>query len=414
MTGKHSGHASIRANDGGTPLRADETTIAALLKERGYATGGFGKWGCGGRDSTGVPEKHGFDVFFGYYDQVHAHSFYPPYLLRNSQEIPLPGNEGGRSGRTYSHYRIFEEAVRFIKENQKKPFFCYLPFTPPHGLFDVPADDPAWKSYERESWMKDPKVPQDAKNYAVMVSMLDRQVGQLVELLESLGLSQLTAFFFTGDNGGQDRFKSKDFPRGYFGPNQCPKTGIEFRGGKGSLYEGGLRIPYLVRWPGHVTEGKVSDLLFYQPDVLPTISELCGARIPEEADGVSIVPTLLGEEITGRPQLIHKMFYWEFGSQVAVRYNQWKAIKTGSGKQDDWALYDLDADPSETEDLSKVQPALLVKMIDFADHSHTPARPGTFSDPSRRLHNRDRQAKFGFSERALNEKAKPKAAKAKK
>ena len=129
MTGKHSGHSSVRKNDGGTPLRADETTIASLLKEQGYATGGFGKWGCGGRDSTGVPEKHGFDQFFGYYDQVHAHTFYPPYLILNSEEVPLAGNDGGRTGKTYSHYRIFEEAVRFIKDNRKKPFFCYLPFT---------------------------------------------------------------------------------------------------------------------------------------------------------------------------------------------------------------------------------------------------------------------------------------------
>ena len=128
---------------------------------------------------------------------MHAHTFYPPYLILNSEEVPLAGNDGGRTGKTYSHYRIFEEAVRFIKDNRKKPFFCYLPFTPPHGMYDVPATDPAWKLYEKSPWMKDPEVPQDAKNYAVMVSMLDRQVGELMELLETLGLEQLTAFFFT-------------------------------------------------------------------------------------------------------------------------------------------------------------------------------------------------------------------------
>ena len=401
MTGKHAGHASVRKNDGGTPLRADEVTIASLLKRRGYATGGFGKWGCGGRDSTGVPEKHGFDEFFGYYDQVHAHTFYPPYLIRNSEEVPLSGNDGGRSGQSYSHYRIFEEAVRFIKENKKKPFFCYLPFTPPHGMFDVPASDPAWKLYEKEAWIQDPNIPQDAKNYAVMVSMIDRQVGELMSLLKTLGLEQLTAFFFTGDNGGQDRFKSEKYPRGFFGPNPCPSTGVEFRGGKGNLYEGGLRIPYLVRWPGHITAGKVSDLLFYQPDVLPTLSEICGADIPEDVDGISIVPTLLGEEMSGRLQLTHKMFYWEYGSQVAVRNDYWKAIKTGKGKQSAWALYDLKNDPGETTDIAPSQPAILANMIAFAEFSHEPAQPGTFLDPSRARHNRDRQAKFGFSNNAF-------------
>ena len=124
MTGKHAGHASIRANDGGTPLRENETTIASMLKNIGYETGGFGKWGCGGRDSTGVPEKHGFDLFYGYYDQVHAHSFYPSYLIRNSIEVELKGNKGGRSGQTYSHYQIMEAGLSFIREKKDKPFFC--------------------------------------------------------------------------------------------------------------------------------------------------------------------------------------------------------------------------------------------------------------------------------------------------
>ena len=131
MTGKHMGHASVRANGGGTPLVAGEATIASMLKTKGYATGGFGKWGAGGRRSTGVPEDHGFDVFFGYYDQVHAHSFYPPYLIRNSKEVVLKGNIGGRKGETYSHYEIMKEGLAFIRENKDRPFFCYFPITPP-------------------------------------------------------------------------------------------------------------------------------------------------------------------------------------------------------------------------------------------------------------------------------------------
>lgn len=163
MTGKHAGHASVRENGGGTPLRAGEPTIASMLKDIGYATGGFGKWGCGGRDSTGVPEQHGFNVFFGYYDQVHAHSFYPPYLIRNSEEVPLAGNIGGRSGQTYSHYEIMQRGLQFIRDNREGAFFCYLPITPPHGMYDIPADDPAWQQYADAEWMNDPDVPQDAK-----------------------------------------------------------------------------------------------------------------------------------------------------------------------------------------------------------------------------------------------------------
>jgi len=402
MTGKHAGNASIRVNDGGTPLRAEEETIASLLKERGYATGGFGKWGCGGRDSTGVPEKHGFDIFFGYYDQVHAHSFYPPYLIRNSEEVPLPGNHGGRSGQTYAQYEIVKEALAFIENNKKKPFFCYLPFTPPHGMFDVPKNEPAWKLYEDESWIKNPEVSQDAKNYAVMVSMIDRQLGQVLDLVKKLRLEENTLVFFTGDNGGQDRFKTTKFPRGYFGPNVCPSTGQEFRGGKGNLYEGGLRIPFLARWPQHISAGKVSDLIFFQPDVLPTISEICGARIPEDVDGLSIAPTLLGEYMSGRSQLTHQMLYWEYRDQVAVRFGHWKAIKEGLGKKIKWALYNLKDDVSESFDLSREQPAILSRMIAFSEQEHQPAQPGIFIDETRARHQRDRQAKWGFSKAAIS------------
>ena len=327
MTGRHAGHASVRANDGGTPLRAEEPTIASILGEVGYATGGFGKWGCGGRDSTGVPEKHGFDVFFGYYDQVHAHSFYPPYLIRNSEEVPLAGNRGGRTGQTYSHYAIMDEAIKFIRASKDRPFFCYLPITPPHGMYDIPADDPAWKHYRDADWVKDPDVSQDAKNYAAMVTMVDGNVGQVIDLLDELDLEDNTIVFFTGDNGGQDRFRTPQHPRGYFGPNVHPKTGVEFRGGKGNLYEGGLRIPFIVRWPGKIRPGQVSDLLFYQPDVLPTLAALAGAKTPAETDGLSILPELIGSEAAGRKQQEHEFLYWEYGSQVAVRSGNWKAIQ---------------------------------------------------------------------------------------
>ena len=391
MTGKHMGHASVRVNDGGTPLRSEEQTIASMLKAIGYATGGFGKWGCGGRGSTGVPEKHGFDTFFGYYDQVHAHSFYPPYLIRNSEEVELKGNPGGRTGQSYSHYIIMDEALEFIRTNKNRCFFCYLPITPPHGMYDIPADDPAWGLYQDDEWVKDPDVPQDTKNYAAMVSMVDRNVGQVIDLLQELDLEDNTIVFFTGDNGGQDRFKSKQYPRGYFGPNVDPKTGVVLRGGKGNLYEGGLRIPFIVRWPGRIKPGRVSDLSFYQPDVLPTLAELTGAQFPIHIDGLSFLPELIGPEAAGHKQQKHEFLYWEYRSQVAVRMQNFKAIQ--SKKSAPWELYDLDADVSETTDIAEKHPGTLARMKAFAEQSHVPVRPGTFTNRTR--HERDRKAKWG-------------------
>ena len=385
MTGKHSGHTSVRKNGGGTPMRADEETVASMLKRAGYATGGFGKWGCGGRGSTGVPEKHGFDLFVGYYDQVHAHSYYPAYIIRNSEELTLPGNRGGNSGETYSHYVIMDEALKFIRTNKDQPFFCYLPITPPHGMYDIPDDDPAWSIYKDESW------PEEAKRYAAMVGMVDRQVGEVFALLEELALDRRTIVFFCGDNGGQDRFRSEEFPRGFFGPNVDPKTGRAFRGSKGNLYEGGLRIPMTVRWPGKIEPGRVSDLLWYFPDVLPTVAELTGASCPNDVDGISIVPELLGEEAAGRKQTRHEYLYWEIGRQIAVRMESWKAIQPREDKP--WELYDLSRDIEEQHDLAKERPEVLDKMKKMAVEAHEPVREGTFQDRSN--HEKDRRAKFG-------------------
>ncbi|MFP4056933.1 MAG: sulfatase-like hydrolase/transferase [Candidatus Brocadiia bacterium] len=387
MTGKHMGHASVRTNPGGTPLRAEEPTVASMLKKAGYATGGFGKWGCGGRGSTGVPEKHGFDVFFGYYDQVHAHSYYPPYLVRNSDEVPLPGNEGGREGETYSHYVIMEEGLKFIRENRDRPFFCYLCVTPPHGMFDIPDDDPSYALYKDEPWPEGPKV------YAAMVHMVDRNVGQVLDLLEELGLERDTIVFFCGDNGGHDYFRSQDHPRGFHGPNVDPETGVAFRGQKGNLYEGGLRIPMLAWWPGRIPGGRVSDLLWYFPDVMPTVAELAGVQPPEDIDGMSIVPTLLGEDAAGREQPQHPYLYWEYGGHTAVRMGQWKAVQPRGKKA--WELYDLSQDIAESHDLADQHPDLLAKLKGFAQEAHEPARPGTFQD--RELHLKDKRAKWGTS-----------------
>ncbi len=386
LTGKHSGHTSVRTNGGGTPLRAGEATIASLLKSAGYATGGFGKWGCGGRGSTGVPEGHGFDVFFGYYDQVHAHTYYPPYLIRNSAEVPLPDNFGLSNGRSYSHDRIIAEALKFIREHRDRPFFCYLPVTPPHGLFDIPDDHPSWALFRDRDW------PEPARRYAAMVHMVDRNVGDVLALLRELGLDEQTVFFFSGDNGGADYFPDPQHPRGFHGANVDPRTGVEFRGKKGNLYEGGLRVPFIVRWPGRIPRGTVSDHLCYFPDVLPTICELAGVPPPNEIDGISFVPTLLGADAAGRPQPQHEYLYWELGGQTAVRVRTWKGVRPKPYAP--WELYDLTTDVSEARNLAAEHPQLVERIARLAVEAHVPAEEGVFHH--RELHERDRQAKFGF------------------
>ncbi|MCB1079601.1 MAG: arylsulfatase, partial [Verrucomicrobiae bacterium] len=382
LTGKHSGHTSVRSNGGGTPMRADEQTIASILKPLGYATGGFGKWGNGGRDSTGVPEKLGFDIFLGYYDQVHAHTYYPPYLIQNSEEVPLKGNKGGSDGETYSHYVIHDAAMKFIRDNAKRPFFAYLPYTPPHGIFEFPDSDPAWALYKDKDW------PEDARRYAAMVTMIDHQVGEMMALLKELGLDENTLVFFSGDNGGNDYFKSKEYPRGIHLANKNPETGVEYRGTKGTLYEGGLRIPFIARWPGKIAPGGVTDHLGYFPDILPTVAEITGATAPADIDGISILPTLLGH---ADEQKQHDYLYWEIGSWIAIRQVNWRAVQPKPTKP--WELYDLATDPSESKDLAAAKPDVLAKLTALAEKAHEPAREGTFSRTDR--HERDRRAKYG-------------------
>lgn len=393
MTGKHSGHTSVRANSGGTPLRAEEETIASMLKARGYATGGFGKWGCGGRGSTGVPEKHGFDVFFGYYDQVHAHTYYPPYLIRNSEEVPLAGNSGGSSGRTYSQYVIHKAALKFIRDNAMKPFFAYLPYTPPHGNFDIPDDDPAWAIYRDKSWME------PARRYAAMVTLVDRQVGEVLALVKELNIEQNTLVMFCGDNGGNDYFKSSEHPRGVHLANKNPQTGVEYRGTKGTLYEGGVRVPFVARWPGKIAPGRVSDLLGYFPDIFPTVAEVTGGTAPSDIDGLSILPELIGEAAAGHKQTQHEYLYWEIAGWTAIRKGDWRAVRPKPNQP--WELYDLAEDPSESRDLAAAQPAVLSQLTELAANAHAPVREGTFTTTG--MHERDRRAKFGKQDETESE-----------
>jgi arylsulfatase A-like enzyme len=399
MTGFHTGHARVRGNKRNEELlQAGDFTISEMFKKSGYTTAMFGKWGIGGLGHPGYPTRKGWDEWFGFFSQLHAHTYYPPYLIRNSAEVPLPGNRGNSEGTTYAQYVIFDEAVRFIRESRDRPFLAYLPFTPPHGNFDIPDNDPSWALFRDRPW------PEPARRYAAMVHLLDRQVGQILALLRELGLEQNTLVLFSGDNGGADYFVSPEFPRGVHGANKDPRTGTEFRGKKGQLYEGGLRVPVVARWPGRIAPGRVSNHLWYFPDILPTIAELCGAPLPPDIDGLSLVPELLGAAAAGRPQAQHKYLYWEFVGQVAVREGNWKAIQPKAGAP--WELYDLARDVSERNDLAARHPDVLARLQGHAGQAHTPVVEGTFT--STELHERDRAAKFGGNPPPAKAKARKK------
>ena len=370
LTGLHSGHTSMRSNNGYMPIRKEEPTLASVLKTKGYVCGGFGKWGIGGRGTSGVPEKHGFDVFFGYYDQVHAHTFYPAYLIRNSEEVPLKGNSGTSfyEGETHAQDEIFKESVKFIKENKDKPFFCYLPWTPPHGLWGINKNDPSWQLFKDKPWKAGQRTDQDAKVYAAFMHMVDRQAGEICQLLKDLKIDDNTLFIMCGDNGGQAYFATKDRPHGFFGPNWDPQNKKRFKAGKGSLYEGGLKVPFLARWPKKIKAGSVTDHLCYFPDIMPTLAEMTGAKCPK-TDGLSILPTLTGEGT----QKNHEYMYWEYGNQKAVRYKNWKLYTKGKDK---WELYDLSKDVEELKNVAAENSDTLKKMISFAEQAHEPIRTG--------------------------------------
>ena len=375
LTGKHTGHCQVRTNGGGAAITADEFTLGEMFKSAGYATGGFGKWGIGDTGTTGAPERHGFDIFYGYYHQVHAHSYYPEFLIRNGKREMLRGNIGDyHTGKTFSHYLIHNEALNFIRENKDRPFFCYLPYTLPHGQWGMPEDDPSWLKYkDMKLGGKGQRRDCDPNMYAAMVHLADRNMGEIMNLLQDLGIDDNTIVVFSGDNGGQAYFRDKDHPRGVFEPNSTV-----FRGGKGNLLEGGLRVPYLVRWPHKIKAGSVSDHLCYFADVMPTLADAIDAKIPAGLDGVSFLPTLLNK---GKQQQ-HDFLYWEYLRQVAVRKNNWKAFMS---KKQPWQLFNLDTDSLEKIDLASKHPEIMKEMIAYANSAHIPPKVGSWVDHSQRF-----------------------------
>ena len=373
LTGLHGGHTSVRGNLGDAHIQDEDVTLAEVLKSAGYATGGYGKWGLGLAGSPGHPLSQGFDDFLGYLHQVHGHFFYPFWLTLNHGRMNLRLNENGGRGQ-YSHDLIFDRALEFIRNNSDGPFFCYLPVTIPHVELAVPADSLTQYlgKFPEIGGGQERRIgyivsPNPRATYAAMVSRLDRDVGRLVDLLRDLGIDRDTVVIFNSDNGAQSRFDvSEDFFDASAG----------LRGYKGSMYEGGLRVPQIVSWPGRVRAGSVSDHITYFPDLMPTFAEFAGVD-PPETDGISIVPTILGEG----HQDSHDWLYWELvtsGNRLhsqAARNGRWKFVR---GKADGPVeVYDLVADGAEATDLAAQRPELVREFEEWvrANRTEPPEQP---------------------------------------
>jgi arylsulfatase A-like enzyme len=360
MIGKHMGHSPVRANreikpEGQLPLPADTFTVAKLLKSDGYATACIGKWGMGMFDTTGSPLKMGFDHFFGYNCQRHAHSYFPTYLYNDDKRFDLPGNDGNTEitgkGAIYSQDLIANETLKFVRENKDKQFFLYYSVTLPHGTFQI----------NDQGIYKDKPWTEEQKNYAAMVTRLDTDVGRLLALLKELGLDEKTLVIFAGDNGSSFPPNS---PKGKLF-NQAANG---MRGFKRELYEGGLRNAGLIRWPGVVPAGRVSDEPWAFWDFLPTCAELTGAKIPAtvHTDGVSLVFYFKGGHAPQR-----EYFYWELHegpTLQAVRWGDWKAVRNGPSKPIE--IYDLKTDVTESKNLAEEKPELVTKAEALMKAAH--------------------------------------------
>jgi arylsulfatase A-like enzyme len=402
MTGWHPGHAFIRDNremkpEGQYPIPADTVTLPKLLRAQGYVTGGFGKWGLGGPGTAGEPLQQGFDRWFGYNCQAVAHNFYPTHLWDNERHFELgnakfsahqklppaaslndPESYAPYVGKEYSADLIAAQARAFVRANQDRPFFCYIPTTVPHLALQVPEDSLAEyrgrfddQPYDGSRGYLPHQYPRAA--YAAMVTRMDREIGRLMDLVKELGLDGNTLFIFSSDNGPLY--------------NRLGGTDCEFfnshgglRGRKGSLYEGGFRVPTLVRWAGRIKGGTTSDYVRGFEDWIPTLLELIGAKAatPAGLDGVSLAPILLGRKQDPRPFLYRE--FPGYGGQQALRVGDWKAVRqnlrprppaTPTIKTE---LYHLAVDPTEQNDVAAQQPELVARMEKLLREQHTPSK----------------------------------------
>ena len=365
ITGKHMGHAAIRGNakvagsDGllyETPLPVGEVTVADIFKTKNYVTGCVGKWGMGGPGTEGMPGKHGFDYFYGYLGQRFAHSYYPEFLHENEQKIML-------DGKYYSHDLMLEKALNFIDENAQKPFFLYFSPTIPHADLDIMGE--AMTEYEGEfcetpfggsrDGYKSQQNPRAA--YAAMVTYLDKSVGLIIKELKEKGLYDHTIIVFTSDNGVHSE--------GGHDPSYFDSNG-PFRGQKRDLYEGGIRTPFVIQWPGVIPQGVVTNHISAFWDFLPTIGELVQADIPQNIDGISYLPTLTGKGT----QKEHDCIYYEFfefgGKQSIMTPDGWKLVRlevSDSSKTYE-ELYNIYTDPAEC---TRVRHEVAIPIFDKRD-----------------------------------------------
>jgi arylsulfatase len=387
MTGKHTGHAAIRNNiqpkgfkeireeygwetPGQQPLPEEEVTVAELLKKQGYATAAIGKWGLGMPGTTGEPNRHGFDLFYGYLCQEHAHNHYPKFLWRNDKKETLPGNDGTATGQTYSQNRFTEEALHFVHQNRDKPFFLYLPFIIPHLSIQVPDDalaqyaDIPEKPYPYKGTYFHHKTPH--AGYAAMISYLDNAVGKIVASVDELGLRDNTLILFTSDNGPAYKLSGTD-------PDFFNSSG-PLRGRKASAYEGGIRIPLIACWRGKIAAGKTIDQVAAFWDMLPTLCDVTHMERPNNIDGISILPTLLSES----DQQQHEYLYWEFlayAQPQAVRAGDWKIIRNGVDQDDPpFELYNLKSDIGEKHNVAAEHPEVVARLAKYAAEAHTPSK----------------------------------------
>ncbi len=384
LTGLHTGHTPIRGNqevypEGQEAMPANTYTFVHFLKDAGYETGAFGKWGLGYPGSASEPSKLGFDEFYGYNCQRISHNYYPYYIWHNDQKVMLPGNTGDNQTQ-YAQDMIQGEALKFIESNKDNKFFAYIPYLLPHAELLVPDDDilamykgklEPGKPYNGPKRAADSKgfkinaygyVEDPHANFAAMVARLDMYVGQVLDLLEELGIADNTIVMFASDNGSHRE--------GGHNPAFFNSSG-GLRGNKRDLYEGGIRVPLIVQWPKHIKEGATTDHVSAMWDMMPTLSDIVGQKTKIEGDGVSFYPTLIGKK-----QKEHKYLYWEFheyGGRVAVRYGDWKGVKYNYGKSPDapMELYNLKDDVQEKNNVAAENPKIVAKIEAFIKKSRT-------------------------------------------